>query len=79
MNANETKYQYTGTTLGSFDFVGTKAEFEKMLSELQAVAPEFDGEIETGSTKSTLAGQKPGTWRDCLTYNGDDIAIAVGE
>lgn len=77
MNANETKFQYSGTALGSFDFVGTKAEFEKMLSELQAVAPEFTGKIETGSTRDTLPGQKRGEYRDCLTYDGECIAIAV--
>ena len=76
MNTNETKFQYSGTALGSFDFVGTKAEFEKMLSAL-AVAPEFTGAIETGTTRDTLPGQKRGEYRDCLTYDGECIAIAV--
>lgn len=69
-------YQYCGTLLGSFDFTGTKEDFEGMLADLQKVAPEFEGKLETGSTRDHLPGQGPGN-RNCLTYNGEAIAIEI--
>ena len=77
--ANETKYQYSGEILGSFEFVGTKAEYEKMIEDLRKDNPDYDGEIEIGSTRDSLPGQKHGQYRECLTYGGEAIAIAIGE
>jgi hypothetical protein len=68
MNTNETKFQYDGTALGSFDFVGTKAEFEKMLSELREVAPEFTGEIAEQYTRDG---------KNHLVYDGEFVATEI--
>ena len=73
----DTLYKYSGDVLGSFDFVGTKEDFEKMLEELKNNCSEFDGQIGTGSTLDTLKNQKYGIYRDCLTYQDEAIAIEI--
>lgn len=79
MSANETKYQYSSNILGTFEFAGTKSEWETLLTDLRNASPEFDGKLGTGSTLDTLAGQKRGEYHECLTYDGECIAIAIEE
>ena len=76
MTAN-TAYKYSGTLLGSFEFTGTRAEYEILLRELREVSPEFTGVLTDGYTKDTLPDQGRGVWRECLNYDGECIAIAI--
>jgi hypothetical protein len=76
---NETRYRYSGTLLGTFEFIGTKPEFDTLLKRLQDDPQDgenYDGQIETGSTRDHFVDQKP-DYRDCLIFHGEAIAIAL--